>query len=56
MIKTTHGERGLVAVEVKMTQHVRSEDLYTGPRRRHDAGIEIVPAEDAIRGLDQMIG
>jgi hypothetical protein len=29
--------------------------LYTGTRRRHDAGIEIVPAEDAIHGLDRLI-
>jgi uncharacterized protein len=68
-----YGERGLVAIEVKMAQHVRSDDLrslrrfredypqakafflYTGTRRRHDAGIEIVPAEQAIRTLDQII-
>ncbi len=68
-----YGERGLVAIEVKMTQHVRLDDvkglrrfkedypqaraflLYTGSRRRHDAGIEILPAEDALRGLDRMI-
>ena len=29
--------------------------VYAGSRRRHDAGIEIVPAEDALRGLDRMI-
>ncbi len=68
-----YGERGLVAIEVKMTQHVRSDDLqglrrfkddypkatafllYTGSHRRHDAGIEIVPAGDALRALDRMI-
>jgi len=68
-----YGERGLVAIEVKMTQRVRSDDLqglrrfrddypkakafllYTGSHRRHDAGIEIVPAEDALRALDRMI-
>ena len=69
-----YGERGLVAIEAKMTQHVRPDDLrglrrfrddypqarafliYTGSRRRHDAGIEIVPAEDAaLRGLDRML-
>jgi len=68
-----YGERGLVAIEVKMTQRVRPDDLrglrrfrddypqarafliYTGSRRRHDAGIEIVPAEDALRGLDRML-
>jgi predicted AAA+ superfamily ATPase len=68
-----YGERGLVAIEVKMAQHVRSDDLrslrrfredypqakafflYTGTRRRHDAGIEIVPADQAIRALDQII-
>jgi len=68
-----YGERGLVAIEVKMTQQVRSDELrglrrfrddypqataffvYAGSRRRHDAGIEIVPAEDALRGLDRMI-
>jgi len=68
-----YGERGLVAIEVKMTQQVRSDELrglrrfrddypqataflvYNGSRRRHDAGIEIVPAEDALRGLDRII-
>ena len=29
--------------------------LYAGTRRRHDAGIDIVPAEQAIRTLDHMI-
>jgi predicted AAA+ superfamily ATPase len=29
--------------------------VYTGSRRRHDAGIEIVPAEDALRQLDALI-
>jgi predicted AAA+ superfamily ATPase len=69
-----YGERGLVAIEVKMTQHLGPDEfrglrrfradypqataflVYTGSRRRHDAGIEIVPAEDALRGLDRMIG
>jgi len=68
-----YGERGLVAIEVKMTQRVRPDDLrglrrfrddypqarafllYTGSRRRHDAGIDIVPAEEALRALDRMI-
>ena len=68
-----YGERGLVAIEVKMTRHARPDDLralrrfgedypqakmfliYTGTRRRHETGIEIVPADDAIRGLDRMI-
>jgi predicted AAA+ superfamily ATPase len=29
--------------------------VYTGPRRRHDAGIEIIPAEEALRDLDGLI-
>ena len=29
--------------------------VYTGSRRRHDAGIEIMPAEEALRGLDALI-
>ena len=29
--------------------------LYTGTRRRHDAGIDIVPAEHAIRTLDEIL-
>ena len=29
--------------------------VYTGSRRRHDAGIEIMPAEAALRGLDALI-
>ncbi len=29
--------------------------VYTGSRRRHDAGIEIMPAEDALRRLDALI-
>lgn len=68
-----YGDRGLVAIEVKMTQSVRPEDLrglrrfrddypeartffvYTGSRRRHEAGIEIMPADDALRGLDHLV-
>ena len=30
--------------------------VYTGARRRHESGIEIVPAADALRALDQLIG
>ena len=29
--------------------------VYTGSRRRHDAGIEIMPAEEALRRLDALI-
>ena len=29
--------------------------VYTGSRRRHDAGIEIMPAEAALRGLEELI-
>jgi hypothetical protein len=68
-----YGVRGLAAIEVKMSHHVRSDDLrglrrfkadypratafllHTGSRRRHDAGMEIEPAEAAVRGLDRMI-
>jgi predicted AAA+ superfamily ATPase len=30
--------------------------VYTGSRRRHDAGIEILPAEEALRDLAELIG
>lgn len=29
--------------------------IYTGARRRHEAGIEIIPAEEALRGLETLI-
>ena len=29
--------------------------IYTGSRRRHEAGIEIIPAQEALRGLDALI-
>jgi uncharacterized protein len=64
-----YGERGLVAIEVKMTSRMRTDDLrglrrfladypqaraflvYTGTRRLHESGIEIVPADEMIRTL-----
>ena len=30
--------------------------VYTGSRRRHDAGIEIMPAAQALTGLAELIG
>ena len=30
--------------------------IYTGARRRHESGIEIVPAADALPSLDRLIG
>jgi predicted AAA+ superfamily ATPase len=69
-----YGERGLIAIEVKMTSRVRAEDLrglrrflgdypqaraffvYTGTRRLHEAGVDIVPAGEMIAGLDTILG
>jgi len=30
--------------------------VYTGSRRRHESGIEIMPAADALHSLDELIG
>jgi hypothetical protein len=30
--------------------------VYTGSRRRHEGGIEIMPAADALHSLDALIG
>jgi predicted AAA+ superfamily ATPase len=69
-----YGERGLVAVEVKMAQRIRPDDLrglrrfrevypqartflvYTGSRRRREAETEILPADDAVRTLADLVG
>jgi predicted AAA+ superfamily ATPase len=69
-----YGPRGLVALEVKATPRMRSDDLgglrrlredypqaraylvYTGSRRWHERGIEIVPAAYALRALADLLG
>ena len=69
-----YGERGLVAVEVKLAQRIRPDDLrglrrfrevypqartflvYTGSRRRREAETEILPADDALRTLADLVG
>jgi uncharacterized protein len=69
-----YGERGLVAVEVKMAQRVQPDDLrglrrfrevypqartflvYTGSRRWREAETDILPADDALRTLADLIG
>lgn len=68
-----YGERGLIAVEVKLTSRVRPDDLrglrrflgdypearalfvHTGTRRWHEAGVEIIPAGEMLRSLDELL-
>lgn len=68
-----YGDRGLVAIEVKMTETLRGDDLrglrrfreddpqartfllHTGSQRRHEAGIEILPAGEALRTQDRLL-
>ena len=69
-----YGQRGLVAIEVKLAQRVRPDDLrglrrfrevypeartllvHTGSRRWREAETDILPADDALRTLPDLIG